>query len=389
MGELTLQFSGGGPRLEFKSGSNPEDLEGEGTEINVLDEASKLRQQVYDSVKTTTTITRGLIAPFSTPRGKNWFYTKGMEAKDIMDWQLKRNKRLTHMFITAPSTDSPLVTPEAIEEAKRSLPDRLFRQYYLAEFLDDGSVFVGFRDCVLGPEMVFDGKQQYWLDEDAENSTVVIGADWAKTQDRTVFWAIDVNARVCVGFWRFYKTPYTEAIRRLVKFSRKFKDVLIVHHDKTGLGTVIDDYLAETELPYEGITFTNATKADMVSKLITGFETKDHFVPNWREAVDELDAYEVLTTPSGNMTYGAPEGKHDDIVSAMMLAYLALVRYGDRDYTVKSLEPTPEQQKEKAKADQGQKVSNNDKVEKEPVPRKTAFEQFYDSLRNDDDDDDD
>jgi hypothetical protein len=360
-------------KVEFKSGVNPEDLEGEATDFNILDEASKMSQQVYDSVKTTTTVTRGLIAGFSTPRGKNWFYTKCMLAKERMEHDIRRGRKPTHLFITAPSSENPYVTTEAVEEARRSLPDRLFRQYFLAEFLDDGAVFVGYQDCVeKGPPLLFDGRHQKWYHQDAEHAPVVVGADWAKTHDRTVFWAIDLRTRRTVGFQRFYKTPYTEAIRKLQLFCKKFHDVVAVLHDKTGLGQVIDDYLAQTELPYQGVTFTPQSKTSMVTQLITGIEQQDLWIPNWQEALGELDAYEVKTTLAGNMTYSAPTGKHDDIVCAMMLAYTALLQYGDVgmeiQYTDESPSPTP-----KPKPIKGEEDS-------EPV---SALERFYLDLQDD------
>ena len=157
-GDPSITFTESDTKMEFRSGKYPEDLEGEATDVNILDEAAKMQQQVYDSTKTTVTVTRGLIASLSTPRGKNWFYTKCMESKERMAWARKNDKKPTHIFLTAPSAANPLVTKDAIEEAQRSLPDRLFRQYFLAEFLDDGSVFVGFRDCVenMAP-LTFDG----------------------------------------------------------------------------------------------------------------------------------------------------------------------------------------------------------------------------------------
>lgn len=377
--EPSISFPSSDSKMEYKSGKNPEDLEGEATDCNVLDEASKMQKQVYDSVKTTTTVTRGLIGGFSTPRGKNWFYTKCMEAKDIMAHAQKRGRKPTHIFLTAPSWANPLVTKAAVEEAKRALPDRLFRQYFEAEFLDDGAVFVGFRDCVEpSKELMFEGKAQRWYHEDAETAPVVIGADWAKTQDRTVFWAIDLRTRRCVGFQRFYKTPYTEAIRKLSVFAKKFQDVVMVFHDKTGLGNVIDDYLAESELPYEGVTFNNAVKNQLATQLITGFEQQDLWIPNWQECIDELDAYEVLTTLAGNMTYGAPTGKHDDIVTAIMLAYAALVQYGDREYEVKFADEQPTKPKEK----------KTDNVEKDQPDAKSALEEFYHTLQDESEDDD-
>lgn len=356
-------------RLEFKSGKFPEDLEGEATNVNVLDEAAKMIQQVYDSTKTTTTVTRGLIAAFSTPRGKNWFYVKCMEAKERMEHDIRMGRKPTHIYVRASSIENPFVTKEAVEEAKRALPDRLFRQYFLAEFLDDGAVFVGYQDCVeAGPVLDFNGHHSHkWFHDDAKTAPVVVGADWAKTEDRTVFIAIDLRTRRVVGFQRFFKTPYTEAIRRLKVFCDTFYDVVSVMHDKTGLGQVIDDYLAQTEMPYEGVTFTNQSKNNMVTQLITGIEQQDIWIPNWPTMLAELDAYEVTTTLAGNLTYSAPHGKHDDIVSALMLAYTALIRYGDTEMEVSEI---------------GEKVPTKS-VPKETKDAPSALERFYTDLQDD------
>jgi hypothetical protein len=338
--ELSIHFNPTDTSIEIKSGRNPEDLEGEATSANVLDEVAKMTRQVYDSTKTTTTVTRGPILAISTPRGKNWFYTKCMEARERMQWDLRRGKPPTILYITAPSTDNPLVSAEAVEDARRGLPDRLFRQYYQAEFIDDGSVFAGYRDCIAGEAIETIDKSQRWFlpGYDTTKGQVVIGADWAKTKDWTVFVAIDVPTRRIVAFQRFHKTPYTEAVGRLIRFSKQFADVIVINHDKTGLGGVIDDLLANSDIPYNGITFTNSFKAEEVAKLITAFEQKLLTIPNWSHLLDELECYEVKATPTGNMTYAAAEGKHDDIVSALMLAYSALSQYADAVYDVRFVE---------------------------------------------------
>jgi hypothetical protein len=348
--------------IEFKSGKFPEDLEGEGTHGNILDECAKMSEQVYDSVKTTTTVTRGPIVGISTPRGKNWFYSRCMAAKDQMEWCIANKKPLTHIFITAPSTANPLVSAAAVEDAKRSMPERLFRQYYLAEFMDDGSVFTGYRECYFGPELDhIRGPKQTWFAEDFEKvGTVVVGADWAKTTDYTVFTAFDISTRRLVGYQRFHKTPYTEAVRKLVLFCRRFNDVLLVRHDKTGLGGVIDDLLSNSDLPYEGVTFTNAWKADAVAQLITGIEQKMVFFPRLPSFNEEFEAYEVETKPSGSMTYAATPGRHDDIISSLLLSHTALVQYSDTDMlTVKFVEDLkkPQTAPDKGK-DDDEKISD-------------------------------
>lgn len=375
-GAPSLTVTGIDSLLEFKSGKFPEDLEGEGIHGYALDECAKMHRQVYDSAKTTTTVTRGPIVAFSTPRGKNWFYTKCMEAKEIMEWCFRNNKPPTHLFITAPSIDNPMVSKEAVEEARRGMPDRLFRQYYLAEFIDDGSVFVGYRACFITDPIDFEGAaSQRWfapyLDPD---STVVIGADWAKTQDYTVFTAFDLATRRLVAFERFHKTPYTEAIRKLVLFAKRFNDVLVVKHDKTGLGNVIDDQLSYTSLPYEGVTFTNAWKAEAVAQLITSIEQRLVQLPHWAEMVDEFESYEVSTNDSGSLSYAATPGKHDDIVSSLLLSHSALMQYGDSGMSVKFLEDL---KKPQATTDKSNTGGKDEYV--------SPTEQFYNDLLNDDD----
>lgn len=374
--EPSITIVGNDTRMEFKSGKNPEDLEGEATDCNVLDEAAKMQEQVYSSTKTTTTVTRGLIAACSTPRGKNWFYNRCMDAKSQMDWAVKRGKSPTHIFITAPSISNPAVSKEAVEEARRALPERLFRQYYLAEFMDDGDVFSGYRDCLMEMDTLDFGEResQFWLHEDHTEAQVVIGADWAKTKDRTVFYAIDLVTRRCMGFQRFYKTKYTEAIRKLVLFSKKFNDVVVVLHDKTGLGTVIDDYLGQTDLPYEGVTLGNANKGDMIAKLITGFEEVDHYIPDWPYLMEELESFEVKTTLAGNMSYGAADGKHDDVIIAMMLAYMGLLQYGDRELEVSYTDGPVKKP-----------TAKTGKLEGEP--EESALSRFYQDIAEDDEDD--
>lgn len=309
-------------RIEYRSGKHPEDLEGEATSGNCLDEAAKMKRQVYDSVKTTTTITRGPILGFSTPHGKGWFHDKCMEAKSIMEHCVKKGEPPTHIFLTAPSIENPAVTKEAVIEAKRTLSDRLFRQYYLAEFIDDGSTFLNFRACAFPVDWEPTGHIHEWLHDEANDCEVVIGVDWAKKSDYTVMIAMDMISKIpmVVGYVRFQGLSYTEAIKQLMIFSRKFKRIQMIRHDQTGVGEAINDMLGGCGLPYEGVVFTNTSKSSMVSQLMLTFEREDIAYPNIPDFVYELDIYEVKTSPTGAMRYEAPTGCHDDIVSALLLA---------------------------------------------------------------------
>lgn len=340
--DMTLTLMGMETVLQFFHGQNAESLEGEASHGNVIDEAAKQKYEVYASVRTTTTQTMGPIGMFSTPKGKNWFYEKAMEARLEMERAAFEKREPRMLFITAPTSDNPFVPRESIEFARKTLPDRLFRQYYLAEFLDDGSVFVNVRECCYTDPISFSEWERHsWTGDLAAEKTVVIGADWGRVEDATAFFAIDIETGKVIGFDRFLRTSYTDAVKRLYLFCQRFKRVDIILHDKTGVGMAVDDLLAHTGLPYQGITFTNASKAEMVTRLMTAFEHRSIFIPRWNILLEELDSFEVKTNAIGLMSYSAASGKHDDTVCALMLANAALLQYGFKDSTVRFLEDLP------------------------------------------------
>lgn len=336
--------------IQFWHCKNPVSLEGPAIFGNVFDEAAKCPYEAVASAQTTVTMTRGPQLYASTPYGKNWFYRECMEAKDHMEWSVKRGETPSRIFIRARTIDNPFVDPQAVLEAKRALPDRLFRQYYLAEFVDDGSVFIGFRDVLVGPEINVMGSTQYWVDDAAAALDVFIGVDWAKKEDYTVITALSlVNGKPrLVGFLRFQGVGYVDALKELYKFIKKFKNVVIIKHDRTGVGEAIDDMLSQLTVPFEGVVFTNASKAAMVNQLIMSIETRDIQLVNWPEMVRELESYTVETNDLGTARYSAPRGMHDDIVSSLMLAHAAAQEYAG-EFKLHFLEDLP---KEKATVQQ-------------------------------------
>lgn len=318
--------------VQFFHGQNPEALEGEGVAGYIIDEAAKQKYEVYSSARTTVTLTQGPIVCMSTPVGKNWFYRKCMEARDHMEWSKAKGIPPERIFITAPTSDNPFVPRSSIEFAMKNLPDRLFRQYYLAEFIDESTVFSNVKKCIYTEPLHFDSaRQQNWfaprsLETGLVESRVVIGADWGKMYDYTVFVAIDVDKCAIVGFYRFFRVDYKTGVRRLKKFSEAFRDVSIILHDKTGVGVAIDDMLSGIGFNFLGITFTNTIKTDMVTGLIVAFQNEWLRIPNWDILLEELNTFEVRTNQIGMMFYEAQKGKHDDVVVSLMLAYHAYTK---------------------------------------------------------------
>ena len=86
------------------------------------------------------------------------------------------------------------------------------------------------------------------------------------------------------------------------------------------------------------------------------------------DMIAELDAFEVSTTPTGLLSYSAPDGMHDDIVCSLMLSHMALIQYGDKEMSVSVMEQP--------------KNPTTNKTEE-----KSAIEEFYNALEHNDDDD--
>jgi hypothetical protein len=337
--KMLMRFPELKSEIEFWHTQRPVDLEGAAVQGQVGDEAAKMPFDAYVAANTTTTFTKALSMWISTPYGKGWFYKKYMEAKDHMEWSLARGKTPIKIAIHAPTSANPLIDPAIIEQARQNLPDRMFRQYYLAEFLDDGAVFVNFRNCVQGRELYFEGDMMQWFHHEASTQEVVIGVDWAKHTDYSVFVAIapNSNPRRVVGFMRFHGLSYTLAIKELYHFTKKFGSIGLIVHDKTGVGEAIDDMLAPIPLPFKGLTFTNPLKSNLVNTLGMAFEKQEIEIPNWPELLKELDTFEVVINKLGTTVYNASQGNHDDIIIALALANKAATEYAG-EFDIKYLE---------------------------------------------------
>ena len=93
--ELRLQFVNDAV-MEFKSGDNPDNLRGEGIKRVVIDEAARVKKELFENViEPATAETSGRVLFISTPYGKNWFYDMWRRGQDplqpdYMSWQFRQ-----------------------------------------------------------------------------------------------------------------------------------------------------------------------------------------------------------------------------------------------------------------------------------------------------------
>jgi hypothetical protein len=235
----------------------------------------------------------------STPKGTaNYFnalYEKGhgLLKGEWRSWQM-------------PTSANPFIDPKEIEAARDDLTDLAFAQEYMAQFVSwAGAVFRKILDAVsLSP---------------ARGKAAVIGADWGRTNDYSVF-AVLSDAGEVLEIDRFRGIEYSLQRARLqALYERHGKPTILAEANSMG-GPVIEQ-LARDGLKVRPFTTTNASKSEAIEALALAFERGEIKIPNDPVLIGELQAFEAKPLPSGLMRYGAPSGGHDDTVMALAIAW--------------------------------------------------------------------
>lgn len=293
----------GGGEIMVKSADAPDSLRGEGLDLVVLDEAAFIPEPVWtDALRPTLSDRKGAALFISTPQGKNWFYhawLRGIDAErsDWQSWQY-------------PTSDNPLIDPSEIEAARETLPERVFRQEYLADFIDDaGAVFRYVRAAATA----------LLQREAVAGHSYTFGCDWAKANDFTVIAVYDRTLQAIVALDRFNQIDYTVQISRLEALAARFRPVKIVA-ETNSMGDVLIEQLRRKQLPVVPFTTTAHTKQEVIEGLAVALEQGEITIIPDPVLISELEAYSLERTSSGNIRYSAPPGLHDDTVMAVAMA---------------------------------------------------------------------
>lgn len=180
-------------RLSIYTADNDVGMRGEAFDLVVVDEAAMIREETYTDVILPTLADRnGRILLISTPKGRNWFWR---------EWQRGKQDEANYTSFQAPTSANPIRSiQQAAAQARERVSDRTYRQEWLAEFVEDGGgVFRGVRAAAT----VEPGTTK----PDA-NHQYVIGADWGRSNDYTVFTVLDATTRQVVAVDRSNKVEY-------------------------------------------------------------------------------------------------------------------------------------------------------------------------------------
>lgn len=284
----------------------------------VIDEAAHaryLKDTWEKAILPTLTDYSGQARIISTPNGRNYFwelYQNGRadNPKRLPDWE----------SFTFPTTANPHIKPEEVEKMRALLPERVFAQEYLAQFLEDGGgVFRRVMDAVdhtLEPD--------HFKVDAIHLHHYVFGVDWGRHADFTVIIVIDITARAVVAIDRFTQIDYAVQLSRLQAMHQRFPGSPILAESNSMGGPLIED-LQRRLMPVRAFHTSAQSKMDAIESLVLAFEQGKLRIPPVQWLIDELLAFDQERLPSGGMRYGAPRGGHDDGVMALAIAWQACI----------------------------------------------------------------
>lgn len=292
-----------GHEIEFKSADNKdENLRGAGLDFAILAEASRIPRDAWEQgIRPALSDRVGRAIFASTPKGRNYFFdlfTIGQDPhqKEYQSWQL-------------PTNTNPLFPKEEWETLRKTLPEMVFKQEFMAEFLEDSStVFRNIMRCIGGE-----------FAEPEKDHVYVLGVDLAKTFDFTVIFVLDVTTKHFVYFERFNQLDWTLQKKKIYTLAKKYNNAL-TSIDSTGVGDPIESDLMRAGIRTQGFKFTNISKKELVEFGIIVLEQRWITYPEIPVFLNEMMAFEYEILPTGKVRYQAPDGVHDDCVMAFCLA---------------------------------------------------------------------
>lgn len=264
----------------------------------------------------------------STPEGQNWYY-------DLYKAALADSTGYMEAFHFT-SYDNPYIRREELDRQRDFLPQAVFAQEYLAEFINNNrTVFRNLREAFV--------PYSYPCAPDKDGD-YCIGIDWGRHGDATAVAIIQREsakfklANFCnlqnrtyseqIGYIRGLITPYTTttARARIIAESNSIGDPLIEQLEEALNSKVIR------------FRTTAATKRGIIENAIMLFEQGRILLPavnsnGYQESkvpllTEELTSFASNENATG-VTFAAPKGKHDDSVMALCLALCEQTRSGE------------------------------------------------------------
>ena len=217
-----------------------------------------------------------------------------------------------------PTKVNPYIDDDEIADAERGLPERVFKQEYLAQFLEDGGVV--FRNL----DRVCVGKQEL---EPEPGHNYVFGVDWGKSNDFTCISVFDCERNQQVYLDRFNRISWEIQRNRLISLYHRFRPT-IIWAEANSIGEPNIEALQAEGLPVRSFYTSSRSKAPLIEALVLAIEQERITLLSDAVLIHEMQSYEMSRLVNRGWRYSAPPGGHDDTVIATALSWYGAYKSG-------------------------------------------------------------
>ena len=295
-----------GSQLRFFSGEAAQSARGSNCTKLVIDEAAYIKQEIdgqdfyYNIVMPLTKVHCNKIVMISTPKSTfGFFYDLCMQAIS--------GERNDMIYIKRTIYEDALITKDEIEELKKGYPPMAWKCEFECQFLANAlSVFPNFESC-------FDGhfvKGKCWAGIDPSS----VG------EDNSIVTVVNADNQV-----RQYKIEGT-LDQKYDKIARIINDYnpVATYIENNSIGEVMANEIKKKLIRksnFYSFTTTNESKKEYISLLAVDISNNAiHFEEDNKLLYSELGTFTFKLTKTGNITYAATDGKHDDTVTSLGIA---------------------------------------------------------------------
>lgn len=292
--KLTIEVNGS--TIQFFSAERYHNIRGFTFDYLVCDEFAFMAEQAWTEVLRATVLIKGKkVLLISTPKGKNHFYT--LFNLDGINEQYKSFKM---------SSYDGLAEKEEIDGARYTLPEHIFRQEYLAEFVDNGS-------GVFSNVPILDTNH---------GSKFYAGIDLGRADDYTVLTILNEKGNM-VYCERWRHNTWQNIINSMLPILSRFKPRVLI--EVNSIGDVIFEQLGKVYASVYPFVTTSKSKQDIVEGLQVAIQNKEFTLLDLEWLKKEFDLFTYEYSPkTRSIKYSAPTGFHDDGVMSCCLAYQCL-----------------------------------------------------------------
>ena len=288
-----------GSEIIFRSAEKFDNIRGLTMDFGILDEAAYMKNDAWDAIRPVFAVRGRRVLFISTPKGKNFFY-------DLFQLGLSPEYP-NYQSYTGSSYDTPYIDKQEIEDARKTLPQNVFEQEYLAKFIDSGGeVFSNIEKNVKTP---------------TKRAPYFIGVDFGKLEDFTVATVLDYDGNI-VDWYRDQASQWSTMIEAIANLARKWNATIMA--EVNGVGDPLFEELRKKWTNTYPFITTNKSKQEIIEGLILdmnegtiGIPVKDAY-----EALHhELEVFTYDYNPkTRSIRYGHPNGLHDDTVLSLAIA---------------------------------------------------------------------